>query len=301
MGNAGNRGKGPGGYGVDIIVEPLTDAFAARVSGVDLVRGLDDRLFGQISRAFEDHGIVVFHDQLMDDDQQIAFSERFGPLERTISASPTGGTPFARQSNIDIKSGDIIAAKSDRRMDYQRGNYLWHADSTFKKTPSLCSILSAREVPPVGGATEFVSTRAAFEALPAARQSALESLVVEHDLLHSRREIGFEFTKEEAAQTPPVRHPLVQVNPVTGRKSLMIGAHASHIVGWPVEKGRALLVELLDLATQAEAVYRHDWRTGDLIIWDNRSALHRATPYDSQKHRRLMQRTTVSNPNAQRA
>lgn len=284
---------------MDVTVEPLTETFAARIRGVDLVNGLDDRLFSQINRAFEEHGILVFHDQPMDDDQQIAFSERFGPLERTISASPTGGTAFARQSNIDIESGGIIA-KNDRRMDYQRGNYLWHADSTFKQTPSLCSILSAREVPPAGGATEFVSTRAAFEALPAERQRELETLVVEHDLLHSRREIRFEFTAKEAAQTPPVRHPLVQTNPVTGRKSMMIGAHASHIVGWPVEKGRTLLAELLERATEAEAIHRHDWRTGDLIIWDNRAALHRATPYDAQKHRRLMQRTTVSNPNAQR-
>lgn len=284
---------------VDIIVEPLTETFAARVDAVDLVNGLDDRLFGQISRAFDDHGILVFHGQPMDDDQQIVFSERFGPLERTISASPTGGTAFARQSNIDIRSGGIID-KNDRRMDYQRGNYLWHADSTFKQTPSLCSILSAREVPPVGGATEFVSTRAAFEALSRDRQRELETLVVEHDLLHSRREIGFEFSEAEAAQTPPVRHPLVQTNPVTGRKSMMIGAHASSIVGWPVDKGRALLAELLERATGPEAIYCHEWRTGDLIIWDNRAALHRATPYDARKHRRLMQRTTVSNPNAQR-
>jgi alpha-ketoglutarate-dependent 2,4-dichlorophenoxyacetate dioxygenase len=284
---------------MSLIVEPLTETFAASVRGVDLANDLDDGLFSQIRRAFEDHGILVFPNQPMNDEQQIAFSERFGPLERTISASPTGGTPFARQSNIDGKTGEILE-KADRRMDYQRGNYLWHADSTFKQIPSLCSILSAREVPPVGGATEFVSTRAAFESLSPAKQAELETLVVEHDLLHSRREIGFHFTKEEAAQTPPVRHPLVQTNSVTGRKSLMIGAHASHIVGWSIEKGRELLGELLELATRPEAIYSHDWRAGELIIWDNRSALHRATPYDNQKHRRLMQRTTVSNPNAQR-
>jgi alpha-ketoglutarate-dependent 2,4-dichlorophenoxyacetate dioxygenase len=184
-------------------------------------------------------------------------------------------------------------------MDYQRGNYLWHADSTFKKTPSLCSILTAREVPPEGGATEFASTRAAYEALSPTRQDSLAALVVEHDLLHSRREIGFTFTAEEAAQTPPVYHPLVQTNPVTGRKSMMIGAHASGIVGWTVEEGRALLHELLELATLPPHTHRHDWRTGDLIIWDNRAALHRATQYDTQHHRRLMQRTTISNPNAQ--
>lgn len=278
-------------------VKPLTDVFAATVGGIDLV-DLDDQAFKQIQQAFEKHGVLIFPGQPMDDGQQIAFSERFGPLERTISASPTAGTAFARQSNIDIKSGDIIA-KRDRRMDYQRGNYLWHADSTFKKTPSLCSILTAREVPPEGGATEFASTRAAYEALSPTRQDSLAALVVEHDLLHSRREIGFTFTAEEAAQTPPVYHPLVQTNPVTGRKSMMIGAHASGIVGWTVEEGRALLHELLELATLPPHTYRHDWRTGDLIIWDNRAALHRATQYDTQHHRRLMQRTTISNPNAQ--
>ncbi len=280
-------------------LEPITGTFAARVSGIDPVYRLDDRAFAAVRHAFEENGVLVFHDQPLNDDQQIAFSERFGPLERTISASPTGGTPFARQSNIDLKSGGIIAG-NDRRMDYQRANYLWHADSTFKQTPSLCSILSAREVPPVGGATEFVSTRAAYEALPASKKREIDGLVVEHDLLHSRREIGFHFTAEEAAESPAVHHPLVQTNPVTGRKSLMIGAHASKIAGWPVEEGRALLKELLDLATPAEAVYRHEWRTGDLIIWDNRAVLHRATAYDAKNHRRLMQRTTVSNLNAER-
>jgi alpha-ketoglutarate-dependent 2,4-dichlorophenoxyacetate dioxygenase len=282
---------------VPLEVKSLTDVFAATVGGIDLVN-LDDQMFKQIQQAFEEHGVLIFQGQPMDDAQQVAFSERFGPLERTVSASPTGGTAFARQSNIDIKSGDIIA-KNDRRMDYQRGNYLWHADSTFKKTPSLCSILTARELPPGGGATEFASTRAAYEALSPTRQDALAALVVEHDLLHSRREIGFTFTPEEAAQTPSVRHPLVQTNPVTGRKSMMIGAHASGIVGWTVEGGRALLAELLELATRPAHTYRHDWRTGDLIIWDNRAALHRATKYDTQRHRRLMQRTTISNPNAE--
>ncbi len=281
-------------------IEPITETFAARISGVDLVNDLDEAAFAEIRRAFEEYGVLVFHDQPMTDDQQVAFSERFGPLEKTISASPTGGTFFARQSNIDIKSGDIIA-KGDRRMDYQRGNYLWHADSTFKETPSLCSILTAREVPPVGGATEFVSTRAAFEALAPDRRREIDGLVVEHDILHARREIGFHFTAEEAAQTPPVRHPLVQTNPVTRRKSLMIGAHAARIEGWPDDRGSALLKDLLELATPPEAIYRHAWRTGDLIIWDNRAVLHRATPYDTDNHRRLMQRTTISNPNAERA
>jgi len=276
-----------------IELQPLTPVFAAEVNGVDLVSGLNDELFAAIRRAFEEYSILVFRDQPMDDDQQIAFSKRFGRLETTVISNPAGGTPFARQSNIDINTGELISP-DDRRMAYQKGNMLWHADSTFKETASLCSILTAREVPPEGGATEFASTRAAFEVLDGVRGAEIEKLIVEHSVLYSRSTIGFTFTEEEAAQTPPVAHPLVRTNPVTGRKSVMIGAHASHIVGWPVDRGRALLKELLELATQPKHQYRHEWTTDDLVIWDNRATLHRATAYDTSRFRRLMQRTTVA-------
>lgn len=278
---------------VSLTVTPLTDVFAARVTGIGPVGGLDDALFAELRAAFEQHSVLILPGQPMDDETQIAFSRRFGPLETTISANPARGTVFARQSNIDIGTGETIAA-DDRRMHYQKANMLWHADSTFKAVPSLCSLLSARIVPPEGGATEFASTRAAYESLSPAERAALEDLVVEHSLVYSRGLVGFQFTEAEAAETPPARHRLVQTNPVTGRKSLMIGAHASHIVGWPLEKGRALLGDLLARATRPEHTWRHEWQEGDLVIWDNRAALHRATPYDATRHRRLMQRITVS-------
>lgn len=276
-------------------IEPLRPDFAARITGVDLVRALDADRFARLRRALDDHGVLVLPGQPMDDEQQMAFSRWWGPMEPTRGVNPASGTPFARQSNLDIASGGIIAP-DDRRMAYQTGNYQWHADSTFKPVPSLCSILTAREVPPEGGNTEFVSTRAAFEALPAELAGTVRDLVVEHDFSVSRGRVGFTFTPEEAALYPPVHHPLVQTNPATGRCSLLIGAHASRIVGWPREEGEALLEDLLARATQPAAVYSHRWHAGDVVIWDNRQVLHRATAYDSRRHRRLMQRTTIGNP-----
>jgi alpha-ketoglutarate-dependent 2,4-dichlorophenoxyacetate dioxygenase len=276
-------------------IEPIRPEFAARVSGVSLTLGMSDATFAELRRALDEYSVLVFADQPMNDAQQIDFSRLWGPLEPTKGVNPASGTFFARQSNVDIASGTIIPP-SDRRMDYQRGNYQWHADSTFKRTPSLCSILTAREVPAEGGNTEFVSTRAAYEALAEDERRELDSLTVEHDFSVSRGRVGFKFSPEEAALYPAVWHPLVQRNPVTGRGSLLIGAHAAAIVDWPAEKGAALLADLLDRATRPELVYSHRWQVGDVVIWDNRSVLHRATAYDTVNRRRLMQRTTVSNP-----
>lgn len=275
--------------------EPIRPEFGARVSGVTLNLGISDAAFSELRRALDEYSVLVFADQAMSDAQQIDFSRLWGPLEPTKGVNPASGTFFARQSNLDIATGTIIST-SDRRMDYQRGNYQWHADSTFKRIPSLCSILTAREVPSEGGNTEFVSTRAAYEAHTEDERHKLDSLTVEHDFSVSRGRVGFKFSSEEAALYPPVRHPLVQTNPVTGRRSLLIGAHAAAIVDWPAEKGAALLADLLDRATRPELVYSHRWQVGDAVIWDNRSVLHRATAYDSVNRRRLMQRTTISNP-----
>jgi len=282
---------------MSLALKPLTPEFGAEISGVDITDNLTETTFNQIRDAFERYSVLAFPGQPMDDDQQIAFSELFGPLERTVSTNPAGGSVFARQSNIDIKSGEKIPL-DDRRMAYQKGNMLWHADSTYKETPSLCSILSAREVPPEGGATEFVSTAVAYDNLENAMKADLEGLIVEHDLTYSRSRTNFQLTADQQSETPAARHPLVQINPVTGRKSLMIGAHAKEIADWPIEKGRELLDDLLTHAAETQAIYSHEWRTGDVIVWDNRAVLHRATEFDASRHRRIMQRTTVSNPDA---
>jgi alpha-ketoglutarate-dependent 2,4-dichlorophenoxyacetate dioxygenase len=276
-------------------IEPIRAELGARVSGLGSLRGLTAPVFAELRRALDEYSVLVLPDQPMDDEKQIAFSRWWGPLEPTKGVNPANGTFFARQSNLDIATSQIIPP-SDRRMDYQKGNYQWHADSTFKAVPSLCSILTAREVPSQGGNTEFVSTRAAYEALTPEEQRELDPLTVEHDFSVSRGRVGFKFTAEEEALYPPVWHPLVQTNPVTGRRSLLIGAHAATIVGWPAEKGAALLADLLERATRPERIYSHPWKSGDIVIWDNRSVLHRATAYDTAHQRRLMQRTTIGNP-----
>jgi alpha-ketoglutarate-dependent 2,4-dichlorophenoxyacetate dioxygenase len=279
---------------VALRVTALTPGRAAQVDGVDIARPVDDATWAEIRAAFEEHSVLVFRGARLDDDTQVAFSRRFGALEVTKSINPAAGTPFARQSNLDIKTGAVIPP-DDRRMVYQLANMLWHSDSSFKPVPSLCSLLSARIVPPEGGATELASTRAAYPSLPEALKHRVQGAVAVHDFAWSRDQVrpGF-FTEEERAVYPSVRHPLVRTNPVNGRKSLFLGAHASHIEGRPVEEGRALLRTLLEHVTQPPFRYRHEWTQGDLVIWDNRCVLHRATPYDSTRHQRLLQRTTIS-------
>jgi alpha-ketoglutarate-dependent 2,4-dichlorophenoxyacetate dioxygenase len=276
-----------------VTVTRLTPHFAARVEGPDLARPLDDATWRAIRAAFDEHSVLVFPGQPLDDEQQIAFSERFGRLEVTRSMNPAAGTPFARQSNLDIKTGELIPA-DDRRMVYQLANMLWHSDSSFKPVPSLCSLLSARIIPAEGGHTEFASTRAAYPSLPEPLRRRAEGAVAVHDFSWSRDQVrpGF-YTDKERAEYPPVRHRVVRANPVNGRKSLFLGAHASFIEGLPLDEGRALIRELQAHATQPEFCYQHNWHDGDLVIWDNRCVLHRATPYDSARYKRLLQRTTV--------
>src|SRR5947209_1183878 len=224
-------------------VTRLTPHFAARIDGADITQPVDDATWAEIRAAFDEHSVLLFRGQALDDEKQIAFSRRFGSLEVTRSMNPAAGTPFARQSNLDIKTGDVIPP-DDRRMVYQLANMLWHSDSSFKPVPSLCSLLSARIVPPEGGATEFASTRAAYPSLPDALKRCVEGAVALHDFGWSRDQIrpGF-FTAAERAVYPPVRHPLVRANPVHGRKALFLGAHASHIEGLPLDEGRARLRE----------------------------------------------------------
>lgn len=272
----------------------LHPLFGVEIGGVDLTTPVDTIAFGEIRAAFEEHSVVLLRDQPIDDAQQIAFSRLFGPLETTVSANPAGGTAFARQSNLDIVSGVVIPPE-DRRMIYQKANYFWHTDSSFKKVPALCSLLSARICPPEGGDTEFASLRAAYAHLPETMKVEIETLVAEHSLAWSRSLVDpTVMTEAQKAEVPPVKQRLMRINPINGRKALYVSAHASHIVGWPFERGRALLDELTTLATKPDFCLSHRWREGDIVIWDNRAVLHRATAYDTVKYKRLMQRTTVA-------
>lgn len=278
---------------MSITIKPLHDLFCAEIGGVDTGEPMDDATFAEIRAAFEEYSVLVFRNQTLDDARQIAFSRRFGPLEIAGKANPATGTPFARQSNLDIKTGAVIPPE-DRRMIYQKGNYLWHSDSSFRGVPSLCSLLSARIVPPEGGNTEFACMRAAYAALPEDIKLKLEGLVAEHSLVYSRDTVSVgSMTPEMIAELPGAWQVMVRTNPVNGRKAIYAGAHASHVIGWPREEGRAFIKWLNEFSTQPQFCYSHAWRDRDMVMWDNRATLHRATAYDTIRHKRLMQRTTV--------
>ncbi|MEV6595777.1 TauD/TfdA family dioxygenase [Actinoplanes sp. NPDC051346] len=278
-----------------IKLAPLHPLFVAQVTGVDLTSPIPDDVFAKIEAAFHRYAILVFPGQPLTDDQQIDFTKRFGPLETApnyAGAALRLRNEFTDISNLDHE-GRILDPK-DRLNQYNLGNQLWHTDSSFKARRAKCSLLSAREIPPVGGETQYADMRSAYDALPEERKSQLHGLVAEHSIAYSRSLTGFDgFNSDIATTLPPVPQRLVDYYPESGRTSLYLASHASHIVGWPVEEGRALLEELTAFATQEQFVYTQNWKVGDLVLWDNRCTMHRGRPYDPTQ-RRVLHRTTVS-------
>ncbi|MBI3516090.1 MAG: TauD/TfdA family dioxygenase, partial [Proteobacteria bacterium] len=242
---------------------------------------------------------LVFPGQRITDAQQLAFSERFGPLESSIRRLRQNKE---RAERLDIRVSDIsnidddnkIVANDDRRRMGQLANQLWHTDSSFKAVPARYSLLSARIVPAEGGETEFADLRAAYDALPDKTKAEIDDLVAEHWYLHSRAQIGFgDFDANERAGLEPVPQVVVRVHPGSARKTLYLASHAEHIIGMPVPEGRLLLRDLMEHATQPQFVYRHHWKVGDLVMWDDRCTMHRGRPWDPSQVRD-MHRTTVS-------
>jgi alpha-ketoglutarate-dependent 2,4-dichlorophenoxyacetate dioxygenase len=276
-----------------ITIRKLTPVFGAEITGVDLTR-LDDATFEHIEDAFETYSVLVFPNQNLDDDAQIAFSRRFGDLEKTQGhiANNFQVKHVSEITNLD-PDGKLMAP-DDPRVLYRLGQRNWHSDSSFKRVPAKASLLHARKLPPDGGDTQFASLRAAYDALPNARKRDLEDKVAIHHYAYSRRNGGYALTNEaEDKRFPPVPQAMIRANPVNGRKALYVGSHASHIRGMPEDEGRALLKELLDFATQDQFTYLHHWKVGDLVMYDNRAALHRARPYKITEHPRILHRTTV--------
>jgi alpha-ketoglutarate-dependent 2,4-dichlorophenoxyacetate dioxygenase len=282
-----------------LTIQPLHPLFGAEIKNIDLCEPLSDATFAQIREAFEIHSVLLFRDQRLDDDGQIAFSRKFGEMQITPKVNPGVGSYFARQSNLDIATNEVIPA-DDRRMLHQKANFLWHTDSSYRPIPALCSLLSGRVVPPEGGNTEFATTRAAYDALSPEMKQKIEGLRAEHSLIHSRSLVDPRaLTEEMRDELPPSPQPLTRTNLSNGRKSIFVGSHASHILGWPLDEGRALLAELNAFTTEPRFVYSHPWRAGDLIVWDNRCVLHRATAFDAVKYKRVMLRTTVAGDEAE--
>jgi len=279
-----------------ISIDRVHPKFGARITGVDLARALDDVTFTSIFEAFNEYSVLVFPKQALSDGEQIAFSRRFGALEQTISSianTPNVARQIADLSNVDA-DGNMIDP-DDKRMIYHSANQMWHTDSSFKRVPALASMLSGRECPPEGGETEYASMRVAYDRLSDEMKRTLEGRIAVHSFAYSRGLVAKGLLRpEDEAQVPPVEQVMVRTNPVNGRKSIYVASHASHVVGMPVDEGRKLIRELIELATESDCVYRHAWTAGDLVMWDNRCTLHRGRPWDGTKYRRVMHRTTVA-------
>ena len=275
----------------------LHQHFVGEASPLELRTVRDEETLARIRAGMDAYAVLVFRDQSFSDDEQIAFGERLdgrlhqGTGSRAFTKSRLGNEALSDISNLDA-SGEIMKA-DDRRRHYTLGNRLWHTDASFVDPPGRYSMLHARVVPPVSADTEFADMRAAYDALAADTKVQVEGLRAHHSVAYSRHVLGFEFSAEEQEKLKGAIHPLVRTIPRSLRRSLYLASHASRIVDWPVPEGRLLLRDLIEHATRPEFVYRHAWRVGDLVIWDNRATMHRARPFDDAKYRRELRRVTT--------
>ncbi|MGD9614515.1 MAG: TauD/TfdA dioxygenase family protein [Alphaproteobacteria bacterium] len=280
-----------------VAVRQIHPVFVGEVSGVDLRRPLAADEVAAIEAGMDRYAVLVFHDQDITDEQQIAFSRNFGEIENSTGGNVT--RPHEKRLNPLMNDVSNLGqdhkplARDDRRRLFNLGNQLWHSDSSFRAIPAKYSLLSGRIVVEKGGNTEFADMRAAWDALDAETKILCDPLVCEHSLLYSRGLLGFEVTDEERAMFRPVRQRLVRTHPITGRKSLYLSSHAGTIIGWPVPEARAFLRDLTEHATAPRFVYSHKWRRLDLVMWDNRQVMHRVRRFDENLVRD-MRRTTVA-------
>jgi alpha-ketoglutarate-dependent 2,4-dichlorophenoxyacetate dioxygenase len=276
---------------MDIV--PLGPGFAAELHGVTLGDiAADDAAYAAARAAFEQHSVLVFRGQQVADEGQLAFSRRFGPPEVTKVGSLGTGSHFVILSTIG-PDGKVVPP--DHRYALRnKANQLWHTDSSFKRVPALTSVLSARIIPARGGETEFVSTRPAFERLDPGSRKKLENSFAWHDYAHSRGQIAADLANpEERAALPPQCWRMVWKNPVNGRSALYLASHAYAVEGMEASAGKKLIDELMDLATAPGTSYVHEWKSGDVVMWDNRATMHRGRPWPAHEAR-FMVRTTIS-------
>ena len=278
-------------------IEPLDATFGAVVTGLKLV-DLDEAGWRDLKAAWLDYALLVFPDQHLKRDQQIAFAKRFGPLEfemAAISNVRSDGTLRVEQDNDDV-------------MKILKGNMGWHADSTYMPVQAKGAVFSAEVVPTVGGQTGFADMRAAYDALDDARKERVEQLQAHHSLHYSQSKLGHQTKKADGEYSgyglhdgPVPLRPLVKIHPETGRKSLLIGRHAHAIPGLAPAESERLLRELIDFACQRPRIYHHDWAAGDAVLWDNRCLLHQATPWDMTQKRIMWHSRIAGDPASETA
>jgi alpha-ketoglutarate-dependent 2,4-dichlorophenoxyacetate dioxygenase len=281
-----------------ITIRQIHPVFIGEVSGADLTRPLSPEDVATLEAGMDKYAVLVFHDQKLSDDEQMAFTLNFGAIENAAGGNIT------KQHERRLKDGMVDVsnldqdnkpfARDDRRRMFNLGNQLWHSDSSFRAIPAKYSLLSARKVAARGGNTEFADMRAAYDVLDDQTKSEIDGHVCEHSLIYSRGTLGFtDLTDDERAMFRPVRQRLVRTHPVTGRKSLYLSSHIGTIIGQPMPEARALIRDLAEHATQPQFVYVHKWTQYDLVMWDNRQTMHRVRRFDDTQPRD-MRRTTVA-------
>jgi alpha-ketoglutarate-dependent 2,4-dichlorophenoxyacetate dioxygenase len=281
-----------------ITIRQVGPCFAGEVDDIDLAQPLSPEDAAAIHAGMDRYAVLVFHGRPVTLEQQMAFTLALGPIEQAIDTGLREAdgyripTTFADVSNLD--KNQRVFERDNRTRLFALGNRLWHSDSSFKPTPAKYSLLHAHRIPSRGGNTEFADMRAGWDTLDPETRAACEGLVCEHSQIYSRQILGFtDFTDAERARFAPVRQVLVRTHPVTGRKSLYLSSHAGGIIGWPVPEARAFLRDLVEHATQRQFVYSHQWRVGDLVMWDNRQTMHRARPFPENEPRDV-RRTTLA-------
>ena len=261
------------------------------VTDVDLSQPLAPDIMGRIRRAFRDHHVVIFPGQSLSREQQYGFAARFGEIEAhgRRDRQPKRYAVAHVISNLDSAGNPVDRSSSPV------SNYHWHTDKPYYPAPPMMTALYAVELPPQGGDTEFANTAMAYAELPDDIKHRIAGLRVVFYWGASAYKSGASPPAELGPRSqPPVDHPLVRTHPETGRKALYLGNHASHVLGMSETEGRRLLNQLLEHTTQTQFVYTHRWRTGDLVIWDNRCLLHRAVAnYEAGKYRRILHRSVV--------
>jgi alpha-ketoglutarate-dependent 2,4-dichlorophenoxyacetate dioxygenase len=284
---------------MSVTIYPVSPGFMAEIGDVDLSQPLSAEDCEAIKVAFWQYSVLVFPGQDLTSEQHINFATVFGPMEQNINTYADEVKKYRIDARIaDVSNlgddNEILSPNSRKRMS-GLANRLWHTDSIFRHLPALTSLLYARSIVPVGGRTEFADMRAAYAALPEKTKLQIDPLVVEHSIFHSRAKIGFSnFTERELASLPPAKQVLVRTIPQTGKKNLYIASHAVRIMGMSDEQSAELLEQLTEHATQRQFVVSHRWRVGDLVMWDNRCTMHRASAFDELRYKRDMQRATVS-------
>jgi alpha-ketoglutarate-dependent 2,4-dichlorophenoxyacetate dioxygenase len=268
--------------------------FAAEASGLDL-KSVSREEAQAIEAAMDRHAVLVWRNQPLSEEQQIAFAKHFGPLDLGLKKARKHAERHRHEEIIDISNVTPEGGLYERghaKTVSSLANQLWHTDSSFQKPAAKYSMLSAVVVPERGGETEFADLRAAYDRLPQALKQEIEPLKAEHYAWHSRLWLGDTVSEEQKSKFPPVEWPLVRVHPGSGRKSLFVAAHCTRVVGMTLAEGRILLADLIEHATQRELVYRHEWRAGDLVMWDNRCTVHRGRRFDLSVRRDLRRVTT---------